>query len=456
MNLALIRRHVFTMTFGILLGRVLGFAQGILIARLLGPAALGMYVTLILACGLLSRISDVGLPHATVYYLRRMPGAGRSLLRILAFHALVCSVVAALCTWLIRYAPLPIAKEIANSPWLATFFFVSVNLGSVANILPQFLMAAGVYRQYVTVLNTSALLQILLQLTACYAFGPSFYHLFAATVTAQVLMALFLSVRLYRQSGQSAKSEKVTAQQAYSYALKAQWGVLMKLANTQLEVPLLSAILPPRMIGHYSVGASLREAALIPQGFYTGILQNLLVDRNKIGEREGGLLVLKCIVLQGVFSLALLCLVLIALPIAIPFIYGHSYENAVPVAQLLACAGLLTGISSLCWTDFHAKGRPQITSLAQTFSGLFGPILLYILAGKFGLLGAGIASLISALITFVISFSLVFRLNGFSLVDLFHAIAGVRTFAIKILQRNKKTAPDPIVVATQPYPEGTA
>jgi O-antigen/teichoic acid export membrane protein len=427
-----LKAHLITLGTGVAVGRTLSLLQSIVIARMLGPADLGHYATLVSICALVSRVGDFGLPHAFSYFARISPGSLRSLLRILGINILVgCALYVVAIAAIFQFS-LPAFDEIqASAAWTLVLFLFLV-LSTVWGLLPVLLMAAGEYRKYMLYSNVLIVLQIALQYVYYLILGAGFLSLFAANLTALTLMSFMLAVRQLRLPP-SESVETVSARQCYRFGLQVQWGVLMKLASTRLEVPLISGLLPGAATGSYSLASNLREASFIPLQLYAGIFQNSLIDRNKEPGRAPGALIVRTLLLQALLYMAIAAAAGLTLPYLIPLVYGPDYAMAIKPAVILVGSSVFTGLAGLCWIAFNSSNRPHLTSLVITVSGIASPMLIVAVAPVYGLMGVATASLGASVLSFALSLWLTIRLYGLGRKDIVQALREIRRVAHRFL-----------------------
>ncbi|HTF43497.1 MAG TPA: polysaccharide biosynthesis C-terminal domain-containing protein [Terriglobales bacterium] len=427
-----LKAHLITLGAGVATGRTLSFLQSIAIARMLGPVDLGHYATVVSICALLSRVGDFGLPHAFSYFARISPGSVRSLLRILGINILAGCVLYVLAIAAIFQLSLPAFDEIqASAAWTLVLFMFLI-LSTVWGLLPILLMAAGEYGKYMLYSNAYIVLQIALQYVYYFFLGGGFLSLFAANFTALALISVTLGIRQLRMPP-PISVETVSARQGYRFGLQVQWGVLMKLASTRLEVPLVSGLLPGASTGSYSLASNLREATFIPLQLYAGIFQNSLIDRNKEPGRAPGALIVRTLLLQALLYTAIAVAAWLTLPYLIPLIYGPDYAMAIKPAVILVGSSVFTGLAGLCWLAFNSANRPHLTSLVTTISGVASPILIVAVAPVYGLVGVATASLGASMLSFALSLWLTIRVYGLSRKDMVQALREIRGLAHRLL-----------------------
>jgi O-antigen/teichoic acid export membrane protein len=428
-------RNILTMGTGIIAGRGLGFLQGIVLARMLGASDLGKFATLISLCTIVSRLMDFGLPHAFSYYFRKFRNSLGPLLNVLLLNVLISSVLALIPVFGMRYLPIPVIQELnAHASWKILIYAYLV-VGTAVTILPNFLMAGGLYSRFVSFFNLGIAIQIALQSAMYLIQGPSIKSFFIANLCGMAIMTAILSIYLVRCAAARLPAVQVSAKEVYGFGLRSHWGVVMKLSSGHLELPLVSSMVPTGSVGHYSLGNTFREAAMMPQSLYSGIFQNALVDKagGKTSPNTDPLLM--GIIFQSGLSLAIALLGWAVLPSLIPILYGPGFAPAGGIAVLLVFSTVFTGPTGICWIGFSSKGKPQLTSLVATISGLLSPVMILIMASTYGVTGAGWASISVAFITFTVSIIITIRMNGYRFRDFQKAFRDSLGIIPKVLSR---------------------
>jgi O-antigen/teichoic acid export membrane protein len=408
---------------GVLLGLAIRFAQGALVARLLGVAEFGRLAAVMALVMIVARVNDFGLPGALGYHFRRTPGALSSLLRAVGFNFIWCSAVAAALAFVAAHLPLPFAGDLARVPWMRLAFATYLAVATPAMVLPTLFTAAGEYGTYVRVTNLDALAQTVLVIGACVFFDPSYQYVIAALSLEQIF-AVAVYLWLLRRYQHRAPAVRLPAREVYSYGLRLQWGVVMKLLSSRADLLIVSAMLPAAQVGLYSVALAMRDLGLLPQSVYAAPFTNLVIDRSQGGAGSDRLPVLSGLLLQIALSLVMAMAALVALPLLIPLVYGAEFAAAVGPSTLLFSSVIFMAPASLCWMAYNAKGRPDLTSLVLTTGGLLGPALTFALVSSgYGLYGASLAAVIAAFAVFLCSVYFLIRMQryrGHDFVEAFH------------------------------------
>jgi O-antigen/teichoic acid export membrane protein len=282
-----------------------------------------------------------------------------------------------------------------------------------ATILPGLLTAAADYGSYVRLTNLDALAQLVVVLSVILMLGASYQPIIAALAVEQALMiAVYLwHVRRYRRR---APEVHLSSRAAYTYGLRLQWGVIMKLVSSRADLLLVGALLPVTQVGLYSIALGLRDLGLLPQSVYAAPFMNLVIDRSKEDGPSDRIPVLTTLMLQIGLSIAMALTAAALFPLLIPAVYGSEFAPAVGPATVLFASIVFLAPASLCWMTYNAKGRPHLTSAILTAGGVLGPLLTYTLVRRGqGLYGASASGLLAAGVTFVLSVYFLLRLQRY-------------------------------------------
>jgi O-antigen/teichoic acid export membrane protein len=399
---------------GVMVGFFFRFAQSAIVARLLGLTEFGKFATVAALMAIASRLNDLGLPSAVVYYFRKSRGAFGSLMRLVYLDFLWCWIVSLTIVFAIPYLPLAIAGDLRDSRVAQLLLAAYIAFNTPTWILPAFLTAAGDYTWYARLTNVDTGLQAGVSILVCLIAGPSYLHVMAALATEQCLMTVgyLWFVRRYRGR---APDEPVRPGTMISYGLRLQWGVLMKLLTSRVDILTVGALTNARLAGLYAVALGIRDIGLLPQSVYAAPFQNLVIDRSHKADGSDRAAVITGLFLQLFLSLVMTAAAAAALPILIPVVYGPAFRAAVTPAVVLFLSVMFLGPAGLCWMTFNAKGRPHTTSLLLTAAGILSPGLTFVLvAAGYGLLGAACAGVATAGLTFLLCLAFLQRLQHYT------------------------------------------
>ena len=103
-------------------------------------------------------------------------------------------------------------------------------------------------------------------------------------------------------------------------------------------------------------------------------------------------------------------------------VYGQKWLPATNVLRILAFVGIFRSLGSAIWPVFMARGKSKVDFQIGLTQVVIFFVLLILLAGKFKLIGAGIAALLAALIAFVIGLHRMKKIANIRPLDIFEAL----------------------------------
>jgi O-antigen/teichoic acid export membrane protein len=407
-------RKLGTVAAGTAVAMVLSFALSIVVARLLGPSTLASYATVTASAFLLAQLNDLGLANAFAFFGRHRPGSIRTLLAILGRHLVFCFIVAIAAVAVLRVFGGPALQAAVSPNWFSAVIVVLLTLGTPVNVLPVLVLARGEYAAYARFSIFTVLFQLAGVLAGLIIAGRSWRAFVTGLAVAHAIIVVWEFWYLSRPS--DGPPETVTSRDCYYYGLRIKWAEVMKLLSGRVDLLLVASVLSGREVGLYTVALSFRELGMSPLRVYSGIFQNLLVDRRR-DHHDDRELVIGSLIAQTVFSIVFAAAAAIVFPLIVPLIYGVEYSEVAGPAAILFSSTIFLAVSGLCWTVFNMDGRPGLTSSIVTVLGLVGPSLVWMLSQRFGLHGAATAGVISGAIVCMVSLAMLVRLRRYTVED---------------------------------------
>jgi O-antigen/teichoic acid export membrane protein len=176
-----------------------------------------------------------------------------------------------------------------------------------------------------------------------------------------------------------------TALQGIAFGAKAWAGGLALLANLRLDQVLMITLVAPRVLGLYTVAATLAGATALA----TGALAQPVIARVANGER---LLMVRA-VRMALLITALLNLILAALaPPLLTTVFGHEFRDAVPMTWVLLIGAVPFGAAGVLSGALQADGAPLVPSIAEGIALVVTVTGLLTLLRPLGGIGAAIVS----------------------------------------------------------------
>ena len=177
------------------------------------------------------------------------------------------------------------------------------------------------------------------------------------------------------------------------YGARAHFGTLASIANSRLDLLVLSLVVPLSEVGNYALAVSLTTPiAIVGSGLAAA-------NFRRIGTSSSGDTAIIRSVWRRFFvpTLALACLSGSA-AFLIPHIVGHEFAAAVVPTLILATGTVGFGAVGLGTNIFQARGLPGLSSLLAVAAALVSAITLLVLVPPYGIDGAAISSAVTYLL----------------------------------------------------------
>ena len=371
--------------------------SGILTARALGPGGRGALAAVLMWPQFLAYAITLGVPVASVYWLKRRPelareltGSGLSLSIALGFVAAVAGMIA--IPYSLHTYP-PAVIRLAQAWTLITpFAMFTLTLMSQGQALQAF-NGFNLYRflsplSVVLVLACEALTHRMSIASATFA------YLFAPTPST--LWFAWSTLRVYRPSlrlfGNAAKL-------LLGYGLRA-WGadLLGTIAN-QIDRILVVGMLSPEFMGLYVVAQSAAGVlAVLP----TAVVQVSLPQSS--GQDLPGILAITGKAVRATFYTLVCAAVPLLLlgKVLLRCIYGAPFAKSYVVLPFLVIEAIADGLTAVLAQALLAAGLPGMVTILQGVGLATSIPLLYLLIPRYGLQGAAAALMVSTLCRFTL------------------------------------------------------
>ncbi len=380
---------------------ILGLAAAtIAVARIGGPADVGVYALLRMLPGLVGVLCVGGLPGALGYFLadprRDTPRLWPTLLAILGVGS-----VLGVSLWLLA------------TPLLRSTFFPDDSLAAIAwagaTVASQLLLTVGKTSlqglrdrrggDLVIALEELAflpcfLLPVLLGMRGTPA-------LVAGLALADLLVALEAWRRVVRHTGWRlgdgvGRPRRDLGTEVLTYGIRGQVGGMITLLNLRLDFAVLGAIAGPAVLGAYAVASKYAELLRLPGTALTWVCYPMLAGMPAAeATRQARRLVAPTLVVN---LLAAAPFVLLAGPV-IGLFYGDRFDAAVGPAQVLVLGMLVGGAAGVASGYLYGRGRPGLNSWAFGVGLVITVALDLLLIPAYGAMGAAIASTVTYLLT---------------------------------------------------------
>ena len=396
---------------------LIGVTAGtILVARLGGPAEVGVYALLRMLPGLVGVLSVCGLPGALAYFLspsrRGVPGLAPTLATIAVSGALLGTGL-----WLLA------------APVIAQVFFP----GDATNVVA--LAGLTVATQLLLTLGKTSLQGLddqrggdaviaaeELGFLPCYLLALALGADGALSVViglgaADLLVGLVAWARVAHCLGRGPRDmvrllwgrpDRAVGRTVVGYGLRGQVGGVITLLNLRLDFVILDALVGPAALGAYAVASKYAELLRLPGTALTWVTYPRLAARSEeAAARHARSLIRPTLLLVWAAAVPA---ILLAGPV-IHLLYGDRFASAVLPAQILVVGMLFSGAAGVASGYLYARGRPGLNSVAFSVGLVVTTILDLLLIPAYHAVGASVASTAAYLVTDLLLVGVLLRLT---------------------------------------------
>ena len=203
----------------------------------------------------------------------------------------------------------------------------------------------------------------------------------------------------------------------FSYGIKVFLGTIFSLTNLRLDQVLLTSVVSPTQFGLYVVATKLAGISSMIAEVVVMVAIPKIGQFQELSQRLTALISIfrkfwwLAVSFKIVFALAV--------PIALPLIYGVDFAPAVPICLVLILGSLFWDAKLLLLGGSQIINRPSFGSVSEGIAAVFTVVLLLILVPLLGVMGAAIASLAAYAVSAFYLIWRISRLEGATLRSLF-------------------------------------
>lgn len=374
----------------------LNAATGILSARVLQPAGRGELAAMILWPVFLGFALTFGIPSALTYRLNSAPEKESRLMGTALLLSTLAGTFGAMIgiiflgSWIPQYSPRVI--------WFARLLLLSTPLSSLLTVGRAGLESRGDFSTSngLLIASPASTLLCLLVLWRTGTLTPITAAF--AYVVVGLPPILWMLVRLWRLFKPSLKGFVDSARSLSTYGLRAYGIDLCGTMAVYVDQALVVRMLDPQMMGTYVVALSLSRvlnafhASVVMVLFPKAVSQPAAVIREMTGRAAR---------ISTLFTaFAGLCVVTFG-PFLLGLLYGREYTGATTVLRLLVLEVIISGATLVLSQTFMALARPGVITALQVIGLLLTLPLMLVLVPKLGIVGAGLALLVSTMARFI-------------------------------------------------------
>jgi O-antigen/teichoic acid export membrane protein len=367
----------------------IGVVTGVITARWLGPHDRGLFQLLTLLPTTLSNFVKLGIPQASVYFMRRKGASASAVASNSLWFAFTMGTALALVCWVWRdwllakvlqsCPPNLVAPTLALIPFaLLQFYLLGVAQAqerfreyNVRQIAPQLLSLVGMFVVLV-VLHLGLVGAVLTQ---------------AAIV---VFMSLWLTVRVHREAPLHVRVDGPLLRGMLGFGGKSYVQTLAATLHLRIDQYLIAYLLAsPGEVAYYAIGVNLVSLLLkIPEATGTVLFPRLAASE----QRDAHAATVR-VCRNTLFLTALGVVVLaVAAPFGIPLLYGHRFDRAIRPMLILLPGALMMALYQILTRSFTSHAKQEINIAAAAIALCLNVGLNLVLIPRFGIEGAAIAN----------------------------------------------------------------
>jgi O-antigen/teichoic acid export membrane protein len=369
----------------------------VLVARIGGPAGVGVFVLLRVLPWLTGMILSCGIYGASPYFL-----GGESRLEP-RFRTTIATIA-------VVSGGIGVGVWVLLSPLVRHFFFSNLSLPLVAlagiTVLTQVLESTGkACSQGLPDLPGANRVIVLEE----FVFVPAFwlFHALGISVYLAIVLALATGdvvtlsstwVRLTRKGffHEVGRPTVPLVKRVLSFGVRAQLSSIILLLNARLDFIIVGAIVSPTALGLYAIASRFAELLRLPSLSINYVLYPTFAHES---EREAVVTARGWIRRVGWVPAAMVLPLAIGARWLLPWIYGTEFSAAVKPTFVLLLGLAGSGVWGIISAFLYGVGRPGLNSIALGCGLIMTVILDITLIPTFGIMGAATASTVAYLTT---------------------------------------------------------
>ncbi|WP_340006963.1 oligosaccharide flippase family protein [Paenibacillus sp. FSL K6-0276] len=375
---------------------LINMLTGVLTARYLGPTGRGEQTAMMNWSQFLAFSMSFGIPSALIYNAKKNPDDAGVLYRMSLLLGIGFGIVAmiigilVLPYWLKSFSP----EVVAFAQWS----MIQCPLMVVAQINNAAYQFRGEYQKfnglrYVIPLLTLVIIGILIMGGWMNPFTTALAYLVPGAP-----LFIGMTISLLRTYKVKMKDAYLNFKRLFTYGLGSYGNDLLGQFSYYIDQIVIAGLLRPADLGLYVVAVSLSRMVTF---FSSSVTVVLFPKASELSKEEAISLTFKAFRISTTFTLLGSLALMVVAPLVIPLLYGKDFNTALTVFRLLLLEVTISGGTIILAQVFMALGKPKFVSMLQGFGLILVIPLLFLLIPKYGLLGAGVAMLSSAVLRFL-------------------------------------------------------
>lgn len=388
-------------------GAALGIVNGILLARLLGPAGKGDYYILVILPATAVVLLQFGLPYAFNFYSARGQTRGMIAESLVLTTGLSAIALVAL---LVLLPALQEAFLHGVRSELVLFAFLALPLALHATFTAAIVMGRQAVRWYAAIKVANPLVSTVLLIAILGGLGPSVTGAIAVYFIVAVVNSLGYLVAAARVSRAVPQPGVAPFGQLVRYGLRNYPDSVAGFFSNRLDVFLIAFLIadPSEPLGYYSMAVGLAEMVYLLERAVSHIFFPHVAGSTREDANGQVALVTRVTILgAGTFALLLIPAAAVMIWTVLP-----AFGPSIPPLLVLLPGVVAMAAANVVGGYVAGIGRPGINSTVTVIAFAVNTAANLLLIPRFGILGAALASLISYSLSALLLTVIAARLSG--------------------------------------------
>lgn len=376
---------------------VVNLGSGVVQARALGPEGRGELTVAMLWPSLIAGVGGLGLSDSVAYHTAT---EGTRPSRVLA-TALAIGVPQILALVLIGWITLPIVLH-GRPPQVLSdtrFYLWFLPLYALTFYPLGYLQGRLAMGSFNAMLLCTSLVSTVVLVVLWIWHQLTVQSALAASLASYAVTAALCFVILLGRRDLSWRANPSLVRPLLWFGARRQIGnIAVTVLQQRLDLIVLSVVVSAGALGTYAVASSAGMVA------FTFPMAASFVLYPAFARQTAATLPLamaRFLLVAGLFTAVGCPLLLVLLPLAVPYVFGPAFQSAQPLTILLAAGYLIRGWNFMLAAVISGSGRPFTSGIGQTVEFAALATLLALLTPPFGLTGAATAMFLAAATSFI-------------------------------------------------------
>jgi O-antigen/teichoic acid export membrane protein len=375
-----------TQTFG----AAVGIVNGILLARLLGPAAKGDYYLLLLVPSTVIVLAQLGLPAAFGFF-----SAKGQTLGILA-KALVLTAILSSAGLLLVLALLPLLRgAVLRELELGQILFalLAVPLALNAMFSTSIVLGRQLVRWYSVVNVVYPIASCVLLVLILGGLGAAVNGALVVYLIASAIQTVGIAIGARRASAANTRAEPVSYRELFRYGLPLYPASVTGFFNYRIDAYMIAWLIPDPSapLGYYSTAVGLAEMVfLFPNAVSALFFPHVAGSPREDADRQVAMVVRVTLLLTAASTLLLIPAAVMMVLILLP-----AFGPSIPPLLVLLPGVVTLSAAKVVGGYMSGIGRPGVNSSVSLPTFAVNIVANLFLIPRFGIVGASAASLVS-------------------------------------------------------------